>query len=448
MRSVILYLLIIFSVSIVSLPATGAQNQIIFWTTEMETERLEIQRKIAQTFTAKTGIHVRVVPVHENRLAKKVTAANATEALPDVLYHPIDFTVGWAEAGILDVQSATDVVNRLGKETFCTGSLNLARFSDGYAAVSIDGWHQLLLYRKDLFKEKGLPVPDSWDRILQAAQALHNPPLIWGFMAATDPDQIYTQQVFEHFALSNGVRLADPFGNVDLNTPEMIQTLKFYKALTRFTPCGNIHWLHTRMDYVSGRAAMIIWSPFILDELSGLRKDMPVVPDILKGKPGYLAENTGFVSIIHGTKGTAQYSQINCLGITRNADKAPAKRWMEFILTDGYLRWLDMAPEGKLPMRKGTRHEPNRFIKGWVELEFGVTIRARISDFYGMDVIKTIVNRADGLNHWGFTENKGALVSRIYETKVIPKILKRFLDGELSAKQAARMMNERVKALE
>ncbi len=324
MRSVILYLFIIFSVSIVSFPATGAQNQITFWTIEMETERLEVQREIAQTFTAKTGIHVRVVPVHENHLAKKVTAADATKALPDVLYHPIDFTIEWAEVGILDVQSATDIVNRLGKETFGSGSLNLASFSGGYAAVPIDGWHQLLLYRKDLFKEKGLPVPDSWDRILQAAQALHNPPLIWGFMAATDPDQIYTQQVFEHFALSNGVRLAGPSGNVDLNTPEMIQTLEFYKALTRFTPCGNIHWLHTRLDYVSGRAAMIMWSPFILDELSGLRKDLPVVPDILKGKPGYLAENTGFVSIIHGSKGTAQYGQINCLGITQDANKAPA----------------------------------------------------------------------------------------------------------------------------
>jgi len=448
MRSVKLYLLIIFSVFIVSLPATGAQNQITFWTTEMETERLEIQRKIAQTFTAKTKIHVRVVPVHENRLAKKITAANATGALPDVLYHPIDFTLGWAKKGLLDVQSATNIVNRLGKETFSTGSLNLVWFSDGYAAVPMDGWHQLLLYRKDLFKEKGLPVPDSWDRILQAAQVLHNPPLIWGFMAATDPDQIYTQQVFKHFALSNGVRLIDPFGTVDLNTPEMIQTLEFYKALTRFSPRGNIHWLHTRMDYVSGRAAMIMWSPYILDELSGLRNDLTVIPDIVKGKPGYLAENTGFVSIIHGLKGTAQYSQINCLGITRDADKAPAKQWMEFLLTDGYLSWLGMAPEGKLPVRKGTRHEPNCFIKGWMGLEFGVTIRAKISEFYGMDVIKTIVERMDGLNHWGVTENKGALIARIYETKVIPRILKRFLDDGLSARQAAQMMNDQVKALE
>ncbi len=449
MRSVILFLLIILSAFIVSFPASSSQTRITFWTTEMETERVEIQRKIARTFTAKTGIYVHVIPVRENRLAKKFTVANAAKALPDVLYHPIDFTPGWADEGLLDVQCATDIINRLGKKTFDTGALNLSRFSGGYAAVPIDGWRQLLLYRKDIFKEKGLPVPDSWNSILQAAKALHNPPLIWGFVAATDPGQIYTQQIFEHFALSNGVRLIDSSGKVDLNTPEMIRTLEFYKALTRFTPRGNIDLIDTRRDYISGRAAMIMWSPFILDELSGLYKDLPVIPDIIKGKPGYLAENTGFISTILGPKGSAQYSQINCLGITRDANKAPAKKWMEFLLSDGYLEWLDMAPEGKLPMRKGTRHEPDSFIKGWMSLEFGVTVQAKISEFYGMDVIKTITDSADnGLSRWGFTENKRTLVSRIYETKVIPKILKRFLCGELSAKQAALMMDEQVKALE
>ncbi len=193
---------------------------------------------------------------------------------------------------------------------------------------------------------------------------------------------------------------------------------------------------------------MIIWSPFILDELSGLRRDPPVVPDIAKGEPGFLAKNTGFVTVIQGPKGIAQYGQINYLGITPDADKAGAKQWVEFLLTDGYLRWLGMAAEGKLPVRKGTRDEPNRFIDGWMELEFGVTTRAKISEFYGMDVVKAIAAGVDGFDRWGFAEGKGALVSKVYGTKVVPEILKRFLDGELSAKDAARMMDERVKGLE
>jgi multiple sugar transport system substrate-binding protein len=56
-----------------------------------------------------------------------------------------------------------------------------------------------------------------------------------------------------------------------------------------------------------------------------------------------------------------------------------------------------------------------------------------------------------GMEHfdrWGFAEGKGALVSKIYGTKAIPEILKRFLDGELTAKEAAEKMNERVKGME
>jgi len=324
MRVVVSFVLIILWLTIMVLPVAGAQGKISFWTTEVEKDRMEIQREIAGLFLRETGIVVNLVPVQENLLAQRVTAAYAARSLPDVVYHPIDFTIGWAEAGILDHQSATGAVNRLGKATFGKGPLKLARFSTGYAAVPMDGWGQLLLYRKDLFQEKGLPVPKCWSTILRAAKVLHNSPSIWGFEVATDPSETYTQQVFEHFALSNKAGLTGPSGGISMDSAEMVETLEFYKALSHFTPPGNISWLHTRMDYLSGRAAMIIWSPFILDELSGLRQDQPVVPDIVKGIPGFLATNTGFVAMIEGPRGAAQYGQINCLGITIDADRTAA----------------------------------------------------------------------------------------------------------------------------
>ena len=190
MKTTILSLLTILCVVIINPFVVSAKDQITFWTTEVEKDRLEIQKKIANAFTHKTGIEVRIVPVQENYLAERVTAAYAAKSLPDIIFHPIDFTIGWAEAGILDHQSATQVVDSLGKETFSSGPLNLARVPGGYAAVPVDGWGQLLLYRKDLFNEKGLPAPDHWDKILKAAQILHNPPLIWGFEVATDPGEL------------------------------------------------------------------------------------------------------------------------------------------------------------------------------------------------------------------------------------------------------------------
>jgi multiple sugar transport system substrate-binding protein len=448
MKKGLLSLLAVLFMFVSEFSALGGEKEITFWTTEVEKDRVGIQKEIAAEFTQQTGINVRVIPVEENLLVERVTAAYAARSLPDVIFHPIYFTIGWAEAGILDHVSSTDVVMTLGRRTFGTGPLNLARFKDGYAAVPADGWGQLLLYRKDLFEEKTLPVPDRWDGILKASQALHSPPLIWGFEVATDPGQTYTQQVFEHFALSNGVRLTDSSGEVNLNTPEMVETLEFYKKLSAYTPPGNLYWLHTRMDYLSGRAAMIIWSPFILDELSGLRQDQPVVPDIAKGEPGFLARHTGFVTTIHGPKGRAQYGQINYFGITRDANKEAAKRWVEFLLSEGYLKWLSMAAEGKLPVRLGTKEDLEKFTKGWMELEFGVTTRAKISRFYGADVVKTIMAGVGSFDRWGFSEGRGALVSKIYGTKVIPEILKKFLDGEITAQEAAQMMNARVRELQ
>lgn len=448
MKGAVVYILAVSLSLVVGVSIGNAQKKITFWTTEVEKDRLEVQKAIAAEFTQKTKIGLRVIPVEENLLAERITAAFAAKSLPDVIFHPIDFTIGWTDAGILDARSATQVITTLGKETFAAGPLNLVRVSEGYSAVPADGWGQLLLYRKDLFEEKKLSRPDHWDSILAAAKALHNPPLVWGFEVATDPSQTYTQQVFEHFALSNNVKLTGQDGKVNLNTPEMVETLEFYRSLSKFSPPGNLYWLHTRMDYLSGRAAAIVWSPFILDELSGLRRDQPVVPDIAKGEPGLLAKNTGFVTTIHGPRGAAQYGQTNYLGITRDADREAAKKWVEFLLTDGYLRWLGMAAEGKLPVRKGTRQAPKRFIEGWMELEFGVTTRAKISQYYGMEVVKSIMAGLESFDRWGFAGGKGALVSKVYGTKVIPEILKRFLDGELNAKEAARLMDERVKALE
>ncbi len=429
-------------------PVAAADKPLTFWSTEVEKDRMKVQEDLAREFETRTGIRVKIVPVDENRLAERVTAAFAARSLPDVVFHPLDFTMGWRDAGVLDPKAAKETVEELGVETFRSGPLALVSGDGAPAAVPVDGWGQLLLFRKDLFAEKGLGVPDTWDGILKAAEALHDPPRRWGFEAATDPGELYTQQVFEHFALSNGVRLSGPDGRVRLRTPGMLEALRFYKKLAGFTPPGNISWLHTRMDYLSGRAAMIVWSPFILDELSGLRQDQPVIPDKIRGKPGYLARNTGFVTSIKGQRSSAQYGQINCLGITVDADAPAAKKWILFLLSRGYTRWLGMAAEGKMPVRRGTREDPKRFIREWMGLEFGTSTRARISDYYGEDVARAVIAGVDGFDRWGFGEGRGALVGRIYRTKVVPEILKRFLDGELDEVDAAGLMEEKVRALE
>ena len=161
MRTTFSLLLTVFWIILVSLPAAGSQDQITFWTTEVEKDRLEIQKKIARSFTDTTGIGVRVVPVQENLLTERVTAAYAARSLPDVLFHPIDFTIGWAEAGILDEQAATEVIEHLGKETFGAGPLNLAQVSGGTPLCRLtDGDSSCFIARISL-RKRGSPFPSD-----------------------------------------------------------------------------------------------------------------------------------------------------------------------------------------------------------------------------------------------------------------------------------------------
>lgn len=442
-----LIVILVFGVALLLCAGVGVSAQstgLSFWTTEIEPKRMAIQKDLAKRFTRATGIGVELVPVEESALPTRVVAAAAANALPDMIFVPLDYVIIWVEEGIIDPKAATAVIKGLGADTFASGPLNLAAVKGGWAAVPADGWGQLLLFRKDLFAggapETLLGIPNTWEKILAATQALHAPPKIWGIAVGTDPTQVYMQQVFEQFALSNGAHLVNPStGKVDLNTPEFIQTLKFYKKLASFTPPGNIYWRQTREDYFGGRQAMIIWSPFILDELAGLRDSVPVTATDL-AKP--LHQMTGIVTAFKGPLGSkpAQWGQVSYFGITVDAN-ADIKKWAQFLLEDGYLEWLSMAPEGKFPLRP-------KFVDGWKQLTIGVDRKARIADLYSDEVIDSIIAGVDNFDRWGFASGKGACVGQVYGTKELIRILHRYLDGEISAEAAAKQMTESIRALE
>ncbi len=420
-----------------------AETTVTIWTDLVEPKRVVIQEELAADFMAlHPDIKVEVVTILESEMPTRIAAAYAAGALPDLVRLSLEYVVGWVEEGILDAEAATALIEKMGADTFGAGPLESVKVGTGYAALPTDGWGQLLLYRKDLFEEYSLAVPDNWADILQAAVVLHDPPNMYGIEVATDPNQVYMQQVFEHFALSNGARLVDEAGNIDLTTTEFIAALRFYKLLaTQFTPPGNIYWMHTRLDYLGGRTAMTVWSPYILDELAGLRDSAPVTAEFPEGTPA-LYERTGIVSAFAGPAGApAQGGAVLYLGITVDADVEAAQAYAEYLLSDGYAKWLSMAPEGMFPMRPG-------YINVWKELEFGVDRKGKISNLYPAEVINAIASGVENIDRWGIAAGRSACVSAIYATRTVIDVLRRYIDGEIdSAEEAAQMMQDRVKYL-
>ncbi|HBY98440.1 MAG: extracellular solute-binding protein [Ardenticatenaceae bacterium] len=424
---------------------------ITFWSTEEQPERAAATQKILKRFTEQSGINVELALTNEDALPSLVTAAVAAGTLPDVVFFPVDFAIGWAEQGILDPKAATQVINDLGKETFAQGPLNMVALEGNYAAVPTDGWGQLLIYRKDLFDKAGLDAPDTFDKIRAAAEKLNDPGNnFYGITAATDPGAVFTQQTWEHFALANGCQLVNDAGEVTLDSPQCVEAINFYADLMKnYAPAGVQDVVSTRATYFAGQAAMIVWSPFVLDEMAGLRDNaFPACPEC-KEDPAYLAKNSGIVPAFVGPSGSepAQYGQVSYMGITANADVAAAQEFLKFWFNEGYLDWLAVSVEGKLPMRQGTPEEPTKFIDGWKQLETGVDRKARLGDIYGDEIINTLIQGAGSFDRWGFTQGQGALVTAVYESLVVPKALSEVLGGTLTPEEAATEMAAAVRDL-
>ena len=188
-----------------------------------------------------------------------------------MIYHTLQYVLPWAEAGILDVEANDDIVDSLQKNTFAPGAITMAQFDGMTAAVPVDGWTQMVVYRKDLFEAAGLAAPTSYANIEAAVDALHNPPSMYGFVAPNKVDENFMSQVLEHVFLANGVSPVSADGFAALDEAATTEVLDFYKKISKASPEGELYWKQSREMYFAGKAAMIIWSPFILDELAGLR---------------------------------------------------------------------------------------------------------------------------------------------------------------------------------
>lgn len=431
--------------------ATGAHllataalaDTITLWTPEEQPERLEIQRQLAADFQKETGHTVSVVPVSEKDMGTRVTAASGGGNLPDVIYHTVQHLLPWIDAGILDPGAGSEVMDSLGASTFAKRPLDIARVDGDYASVPVDGWTQMVVYRRDLFEKHGLAPPDSFRNIMAAMKKLHNPPSMYGFTIPTKVDETYMMQVLEHLMLANGY---SPVGND--SDKRLEETLEIYKAMFDASPPGELYWKQSRELYFAGKTAMIIWSPFIMDELAGLRDSAP--PTINNDPTSReLAGKTGFVTKISGpsNRNGAGWADFRYLGITVDANTDVAVDFVKYAMDEGYGHILRIAPEGKFPIRRGVRGNPERFVQEWASLDVGVDRKAPLSALYPQEVIDDIVAGLSTGDRWGLKENELNRASKITNSLVFNRVFREYADGAISMDGAVRKLKSELRKI-
>ena len=422
------------------------------WTIEDVADRVTAQKKMAQEFTQKTGTKVNLVAVAEDQFDQTITSAAAADTLPDVVAAlPLSALRTLESGDLLDTDTPKKVVDDLGADTFAARSLDLTKDGDKQLGVPSDGWGQLLVYRKDLFDKAGLDAPTTYDKIQQAAQALNGKNGVAGITLATAPGSSFTEQTFEYLAQANGCELVDNDKKVTLDSPQCVRTFDLYSNLAKnYSVKGNQTDDSTRATYFAGKAAMVIWSSFILDEMAGLRKDALPSCAQCKSVPAFLAQNSGIVTSIQGPDGKSpsSFGEIVSFATTTSAPKDQSAKFIEYMMSDAYTQWLGIAPEGKVPTRQGTKAGDTSYLDAWQKLKAGVDTKAPLSDFYDPDVLKAVQEAPETFNRWGLPQGQGALVGAMQGPLPVPKALADLINGKGDATAAAQSAQKAVEDLQ
>ena len=420
---------------------TGSQedNALTIWTTEDVADRVTAQQKIMDAWAQKSGATVKLVAVAADQLTTVLTSAAAANDLPDAIA-ALDLN-GMNQLrtdDLVDPEAAKEVVDGLGPDTFFKRTLELTSVDGEQISVPSDGFSNLLFYRKDLFQAAGLPEPKTYGDIQNAAKELKKGKTA-GIVAATAPADSFTSQTFEWVALANACQLVDDGGNITLNSPQCQEAFNFYGPMIKQSSVpGNQDADTTRASYFAGDAAMVIWSSFLLDELAGLRNDaLPTCPQCKKD-PQWLAKNTGILTDMQGPSGSAPaaWGEVVSWNILKDASPK-TKDLVTYMMSDGYLDWLGIAPEGKMPARSGTSANPKEYSEGWIKLSAGVDKKEVLTDIYPVEVLNNIVASSGNFQRWGIPEGQGELAAAVAGQYVVPQALAKMLNSGASAADAA-----------
>jgi multiple sugar transport system substrate-binding protein len=414
-------------------------NALTIWTTEDIADRVDAQKKILDAWAQKNGATVKLVAIAEDQLTTVLTSAAAANDLPDAIAAlSLNGMNQLRTDDLVDPDAAKEVVDGLGADTFFKRTLELTSVDGEQISVPSDGFSNLLFYRKDLFQAAGLPEPKTYADIQNAAKALKKGKTA-GIVAATAPADSFTNQTFEFVAVANGCQLVDGSGNLTLNSPQCQETFDFYGNLIKdYSVPGNQDADTTRGTYFSGDAAMMIWSSFLLDELAGLRNDALPTCAQCKKDPQWLAKNTGILTQMQGPSGPnpAAWGEVVSWNILKDASPK-TKDLVTYMMSDGYLPWLEIAPEGKMPARSGTSANPKEYADGWIKLTAGVDKKEPLTEIYPAEVLNTIVASSGNFERWGIPQGQGELAAAVAGQYVVPQALAKMLNSGASAADTA-----------
>jgi multiple sugar transport system substrate-binding protein len=233
------------------------KNRVVFVSEESNPKAIAVYDKINADFEKETGIKVTMEYPGFRDIAKRVATLIAAGTPPELVWY------GAGQAMNLAIENQLADVGDLVK-TFKVPDNQRMVFKGADRSLPtsqqfVYGW-----YRKDLFQQKGLEPPKSWNDYLKVAGALNNPPQMYGCIvpsAETGASTLLLETMFmkndvHWFEWNAGKKEYEVALDQGQQKKRAIETLEYLHELHKFSPeASNYNWAELMSTYVAEKAA-------------------------------------------------------------------------------------------------------------------------------------------------------------------------------------------------
>lgn len=386
--------------------------KIEFMHSSVEQERLAVITELIEQFESDNpNIMIEQVPVEEDSYNTKIVTLASAGQLPEVVEVGQDYAKVMNKDQLIDQETVQSVIEAAGEENFYDGALKLMRTEDGssYTGLPISGWVQGIWYNKEMLESKGFEEPENWQEVMQVAEAFTDGSTKEYGIALPTVEGVFSEQSFSQFALSNNANILDADGELNINTPEMIEALTYYQELAQYTMPGSNDTTEVNDAFMNGTVPMAVYSTYIL-------------PGIFNEGN---ADNIGFAIPTNETK--AVYGTVSALTITsglEDAQKKAAEKFLTFMSQpENMTDWVLMSPGGAQPVSnlvtENEDYQANEVINAFGELS------------------NEIASSFDNIQVFGLVDGKNYLkMGDITSSGAIPVMVNSVTVGEQNVEEA------------
>ena len=330
-------------------PASG-QVTIDFWNPDTGEAVVKVLQEDIQGFQKEhPGVKVNLVNIPWSDIFTKWQTGVQSGNVPDASIASAAFGATFNAQGALE--PVDDVIKEMGGESALAPSAkslvemckqNGTFFDVPYVRAAVVLW-----YNKDLLKKAGVAVPQTWDELLAAAKALTKDG-VFGILMTSSKSYI-TQHTFYSLMLSNGADIVDreTGQKVVFDSPETVETLKFYKELAQYSPpgAGGYDRPEAQAAMATGKIAMCIYGSWLGGALA-------------EAGPEVLAQ-FGVARVPHNKGKGAFMGNLILIVFKAAKHKAEAKMFLEYLMKkENYIRYLLTDPSSYGPVMESAKEDP------------------------------------------------------------------------------------------